>query len=123
MHQKYSILYAFATGGECSCQGGPWSPVKEASRAWMGHILPTCIFMAGLSWPLSVIQATAEAKKDAIAALTKYDTLTNTEDRESFMRMFKQNGDGKGPASLKFVYKFQATIEHTDEVQIASMSD
>ena len=68
-------------------------------------------------------QATEDDKRDAVAALTKYDMLVNHEQRQRFLLAFRDSGNGKQPGALKFVHDFTMSVISDDTTEISSTAD
>ena len=56
-------------------------------------------------------------------ALAKYDVLTDHADRERFLMNFEDHGGGTGKDALKFVSKFQKSLEFNDTTTLGQVED
>ena len=68
-------------------------------------------------------KATDEEKLEAMRALTKYDLLTDNEERQEFLKQFELNGGGVGPNALKFASNFNKSLEFNDTTTLKQVED
>ena len=68
-------------------------------------------------------KATDEEKLEAMRALTKYDLLTDNEERLEFLKQFELNGAGVGPNALKFASNFHKSLEFNDSTTLKQVED
>ena len=69
------------------------------------------------------MQASDEERRECMRALAKYDLLNTGDERKAFVKMFLDHGAGASKESLKFHFKFEGSITHTDSTEMSSRSD
>ena len=58
-----------------------------------------------------------------MAALVKYDALTDYADRERFLKQFEENGGANSKDALKFVSSFNKSLEFNDTTLLGQVED
>ena len=68
-------------------------------------------------------KATDEQKKEAAAALAKYDMLADNVSRQRFVKQFAEGGAGQGKDCLKFAQTFNMSLIHEDKTTVQQNED
>ena len=72
---------------------------------------------------ICIYQASVEDRREAVAALTKYDLLVDNTQRQKFVTLFESSGSGKARDSLKFAANFSCTLTNEDKTTAGNHTD